>query len=204
MLGLLALTSFHGLTMLPFWEAWMSQLGRFIGDSGQLLWSFSIGLLVSMVIPILLYTLVVGLTHRLTGAMLPFKRLFSTLAFVALPLAFAYHLAHNLNHLVRESSGIGALFTNPLGVGTQPMSMSEKHLRHMDLLISQDLLFALQAGLMVFGFWIALKVLRHRGRDLLIQQQPLTGWPMLPMVLFISGVTMFNLWLLMQPMVMRM
>jgi hypothetical protein len=74
----------------------------------------------------------------------------------------------------------------------------------MDLLISQDLLFALQAGLMVFGFWIALKVLRHRGRKLFAQHQQLARWQMLPMLLFITIVTGFNLWLLMQPMVMRM
>ncbi len=204
MLGLLALTSFHGLTMLPFWEIWMSQLAQLIGDSGQLLWSFTIGLLVSMVIPIVLYASVVSATSWLTGNYLSFKVLFSGLAFISLPLAFAYHLAHNLNHLVRESSGVGAMFFNPLGVGTQPMSTAEKHLRHMELLISQDLLFALQAGLIVFGFWIALKVLRHRGAGLLGTDSGIRGRHMLPMLLFIAAVTVFNLWLLMQPMVMRM
>ncbi|MEN8167855.1 MAG: 4Fe-4S binding protein [Pseudomonadota bacterium] len=204
MLGLLALTSFHGLTMMPFWEIWMSQLAQFIGDSGQLLWSFTIGLLVSMAIPAALYASVVAATGWLSGTHLPFKRLFSGLAFVTLPLAFAYHLAHNLNHLVRESGGVGALFLNPLGEGAQPMSAAEKHLRHMDLLISQDLLFALQAGLIVFGFWIALKVLRHRGTSLLTTDAGITGWQTLPMLLFITGMTVFNLWLLMQPMVMRM
>ncbi|MCP4408702.1 MAG: hypothetical protein GY807_13235, partial [Gammaproteobacteria bacterium] len=204
MLGLLALTSFHGLTMMPFWEIWMSQLAQLIGDSGQLLWSFTIGLLVSMAIPAAVYAVVVAATGWLTGTHLPFKRLFSGLAFVTLPLAFAYHLAHNLNHLVRESGGLGALFANPLGEGVQPMTAAEKHLRHMDLLISQDLLFVLQAGLIVFGFWIALKVLRHRGAGLFATDVGKTRWHMLPMLLFIIGVTVFNLWLLMQPMVMRM
>jgi hypothetical protein len=135
---------------------------------------------------------------------LDFKRLFAGLAFTALPLAFAYHLSHNLNHLVRESSGTGALFANPLGAGAQPLSSAEKHLSHMDLLISQDLLFALQAGLIVFGFWIALNVLRHRGHRLLAGTESLERRGMLPMILFIAGVSSFNLWLLMQPMVMRM
>lgn len=204
MLGLLALTAFHGVTMMPFWEAWLSRLARLIGDSGQLLWSFSVGLGLSLLLPIALYTLMIGITHRLSGASVPFKRLFAALAFVALPLAFAYHLAHNLNHLVREGGGIGALFANPLGLGTQPMSAAEKHLRHMDPLLSQDILFALQAGLLVFGFWIALKILRHRARGLFPSRGRFTGWRMLPLMLFISGITAFNLWLLMQPMVMRM
>ncbi len=204
MLGLLALTAFHGVTMMPFWEDWTSQLARLIGDSGQLLWSFSIGLSASLLIPLSLYTLVVAITYRMTGPELSFRRLFSGLAFVALPLAFAYHLAHNLNHLVRESSGLGALFTNPLGLGTQPLSMAEKHARHLDLLISQETLFALQAGLMIFGFWIAKQVVRYRGRSLFPNGQQLKGWRLLPMLLFVTGITGFHLWLLMQPMVMRM
>ena len=116
-----------------------------------------------------------------------------------LPLAFAYHLAHNLNHLVRESSGFSALLRNPLGLSTQPLSMMEKHSRHLEMLISQDLLFALQAGLMVFGFWISVKVIQHRGHALI----PNAGWRLSPMILFAILVTGFHLWLLMQPMVMR-
>ncbi len=78
--------------------------------------------------------------------------------------------------------------------------MAEKHQRHFDMLISQDLLFAIQGLLMMFGFWIAIKVLRYRGQRLL----PSSGWRMLPVLLFIILVNAFHLWLLMQPMVMRM
>ncbi len=204
MLGLLALTGFHGVTMMPFWELGLRELARLIGDSGQLLASFTLGLAVSLAVPILFYTLLVGLTHRLSGAAVSFKRLFSGLAFVALPLAFAYHLAHNLNHLVRESGDLETLLINPLGLDAQPLSAVEQHARHINLLISQDALFALQAGLMVFGFWIAMQVVRHRGRSLLPVNAGRTGRRLFPMVLFAMGVTGFHLWLLMQPMVMRM
>jgi len=203
MLVLLALTGFHGITMLPFWENFSSLLGRLIGDSGQLLWSFSIGLGVSMTLPILFYVLAVGLTRYLTGTGLSFSQVFSRMAFVALPLAFAYHLAHNVNHLVRESSGVGAVLANPLGLGTQPLSGAEKHIRHLDLLISQDALFLLQAALMVFGFWIAVRILRQRGQGLLGEVQTLATWRLAPMLLFAVGMTGFHLWLLIQPIVMR-
>lgn len=152
MLGLLALTGFHGVTMMPFWEGWMREFARLIGDSGQLLWSFSIGLAVSLSVLILFYALCVGVTHRLSGATVSYRRLFAGLAFGALPLAFAYHLAHNLSHLVRESAGIGALFANPLGLGAQPLSEVERHLRHADMLFPQEALYGLQAALMAFGF----------------------------------------------------
>ena len=204
MLGLLALTAFHGLTMMPFWEVWMSQLARFIGDSGRLLWSFSIGLVACLAVVAAVYTLLVAMTRRWTGSDLPFRRLFSVFGFVALPLAFAYHMAHNLNHLLRESAGLGDILMNPLGTGTLPLSMAEKHARHLDMWLSADVLFALQAGLMLFGFLVALQIVRHRGRGLLATTAGHSGWRLAPMLVFAAGITGFHLWLLMQPMIMRM
>lgn len=203
MLGLMALTSFHGLTMMPFWEEWISQLGQFIGDSGQLLTSFSAGLIISMLIPALLYTIAVSITHQInkkTHNSSTLQELFTGLVFVTLPLAFSYHIAHNLNHLVREGAGLQALFLNPLGIDTLPLTMMEKHERHFEMFISQDTLFAIQGLLMLFGFWIAVKVLRYRAQYFL----PDAGWRLFPMYLFIAGINSFHLWLMMQPMVMRM
>lgn len=203
MVVLLALTAFHGLTMMPFWEGWISALARTIGDSGQLLWSFSIGLIASIGIIIAIYTALALWTRQLTNPSEPLKRVFSTLAFTALPLAFAYHIAHNLNHLIREGAGLKDVFRNPLGTGTMPYSMAELHTRHMDLLINQDILFALQALLMTIGFFIAVQVVRHRGSQLLAGQHRTNGWRLAPMFLFAAGFTGLHLWLLMQPMVMR-
>lgn len=202
MVGLLALTAFHGITMMPFWETWMRGLARVIGDSGRLLWSFSIGLVSTLALVALLYGLAVWLTQRLARARLPYRRLFASLAFVTLPLAFAYHLAHNLNHLVRESAGFGELLRNPLGIGALPLTMAERHARHLHMLISQDTLFALQAGLMTLGFLLAVQIVRYRGRPLIGSAGG--GWRLAPMLLFAVGVTAFHLWLLMQPMIMRM
>jgi len=203
MLSLLALTGFHGVTMMPFWQTEMSRLAQWIGDGGRLLTSFSLGLLVALAIPLLVYLLLSALTHRLLRGTVPFKPLLSGLAFVALPLAFAYHLAHNLNHLVRETGDLGALLANPLGLGTHPLSRAEHHARSLDLLLSTDTLFLLQAGLILFGFWTAMQVLRHRGPRLVPNGPPLTGGRLLPMLAFALGMSGFHLWLLMQPMIMR-
>ncbi|MCP4698727.1 MAG: 4Fe-4S binding protein [Gammaproteobacteria bacterium] len=202
MLVLLSLTAFHGITMMPFWEQWITPLAQWLGDSGRLLWSFSVGLTICTLAPILVYALLIELTRRLTG--LGFKQLFSGLAFVALPLAFAYHLAHNLNHLVREGDGIAAVFINPLGMDTLPLSMMEKHTRHLELLLPQDILFAIQAGFMIFGIWIAVQVIRYRAASLFPPGRLTVPWRLFPMILFAAGFTGFHLWLLMQPMVMRM
>ena len=204
MIGLLALTGFHGLTMMPFWEGWMSQLAQNIGDSGRLLPSFTIGLIACIAIIAAIYSVFIEITRKITGSEMNYKRLFSSFAFVALPLAFAYHLAHNLNHLIRESVGIGEVFTNPLGIGTVPLSMMEKHERHMTMWMSQDVLFAIQAGLMIFGFWIAIQVIRHRGLSIVTANKKAAAFKLAPMLVFATGITGFHLWLLMQPMIMRM
>lgn len=203
MLALLALTALHGLSMMTFWEDWMRTLARAIGDSGRLLWSFSLGLVACLTAVAGAYALTAAATRRLTRSRLPFKRFLTTFAFAALPLAFAYHMAHNLNHLVRESAGVTQVLHNPLGTGALPFSMAEKQVRHMNLLLWQDTLFAMQAGLLVLGFLVAVRIVRRRGAAVLEADRAGQAWRLLPMLLFAAGITGFNLWLLMQPMVMR-
>jgi len=199
-LGLLSLTVFHGMTMMPYWEGWMRRLAYVIGDSGSLLGSFSIGMSVSMLIPIVAYVAVVKLTQWVTRSDLEFRRLFSTLAFSLLPLAFSYHIAHNLTHLVRESQGFWSVVMNPLGVGTLPLTMHETHMRHMNPMLPDNMVFALQGMLVIFGFWLALKIAKQRVTASV--GGGISGF--MPMLIFISMVSLTNLWLLMQPMIMRM
>ena len=204
MLGLLGLTTFHGITMLEFWEQGLSSFGRFIGDSGQLIWSFSAGMLVVFFVPILVYSLFIKLTQILIPVEIGFKQLFAKLAFISLPLAFVYHIAHNLNHLIRESRGFTEVLLNPLGRGSLPLSSHELHMRHMNPLISEQLLYGLQAGLMIFGFWLALQILQRRTMEALANEASWRAHYILPGITFITGITAYNLWLLVQPMIMRM
>lgn len=199
---LVSLTSFHGMTMLPGWEQWVSQLAVRIGDSGQLLWSFSAGMVLAIAVPVSIFAAVILLLQKITTTEFEYKRLFSLLALPLIPLAFSYHLAHNLNHLFRESSGLTEVFVNPLGKGALPLSQHEIHLRHMSPLISQEWIFTLQAGLMVLGFWLAVRILHYRISALKLpaDQKLLKGVILIP----IAAVTLFNVWLLMQPMIMRM
>jgi ferredoxin len=204
MLGLLALTAFHGLTMLPFWEEWILSFARMIGDSGQLVTSFSMSLILSMLLVATFYSVTIAITRHFFTPTLNFKGCFSSLAFVALPLAFSYHMAHNLNHLIRESGGIWAVMINPLGTGTQPLSIVEKHQRHMDMWLSQDVLYALQSLLIIIGFIVALQIIRHRATALWNDTPSPWNLHLLPIIGFAVGITAFHLWMLMQPMTMRM
>ena len=57
----------------------------------------------------------------------------------------------------------------------------------------------IQALLMMFGFWIAIKVLRYRSYKLFLN----TRISILPVLVFMFVVNSFNLWMLSQPMMMR-
>lgn len=202
MLILLALTSFHGLSMMQFWDQFMSQLARSLGDSGSLLWSFSLVMAVCMLIIIAWYALMAWLTSTI-AAPGSGKNLFSRLSFVAVPLAFSYHLAHNLNHLMRENSGTSGIWANPTGFGAQPFSMQEMHMRHMNPLIADTWIHGLQAGLMLFGIYFAVEILRNRMSGFYINTSLIPGRHLIPMLVFTAGIITFNFWLLMEPMEMR-
>ncbi|MGJ8687058.1 MAG: hypothetical protein ACSHWQ_06235, partial [Spongiibacteraceae bacterium] len=202
MLTLLVLTSFHGLTMLDGWQALVSQFAQRIGDSGQLLTSFSVGLVLSWLLPIVGYWMLMRLNVSLIkpAAHISTATFFSGFSFAAIPLAFSYHIAHNLNHLLREASDWPALIANPFGIDVLPLSMAEKHMRHGNMFLSENALFAIQTGLLIIGFYLALQVIRHRGHTLF----QLNCKQLLPVIFVALSVTGFNLWLLMQDMVMRM
>ncbi len=203
-LGLLALTGFHGLTMIPEWEKGISALGQWLGDSGQLLWAFSLGLAINLIVPIAFFSSMVGLAAVGSAGIVSFKQAFIRLAPVTLPLAFAYHLAHNLKHLVREGGGLAELMLNPLGTGALPLSDLERHLHHFDSLTPDPVLSALQAGLMAWGFWIAVKIIRHRGHALFGDNAAAARRGLMPMLVFALAMTGYHVWLLTQNMVMRM
>ena len=201
MLTLLSLTTFHGVTMLPQWQQFLRSFARIIGDSGQLLLGFSVGMVVCLLLPIIFYAVVIKITSYLNASSANGRRFFARFSFATLPVAFAYHMAHNVSHFSREGSGLGAVFANPLGRNTLPMSSMEKHMRMLDPLLPELLLHILQAGLITLGFWLAVRIVCSRG-----QQQEgsiVQGVQLLPMLLFVGGMSGFNLWLLAQDMVMR-
>jgi hypothetical protein len=189
--------------MMPYWESWMQQLAYLIGDSGRLLISFTIGMIVAFLIPIALYSLCISWLSKMTNN-IEWRRLFSIMAFSALPLAFSYHLAHNMSHLVRESVGFLDVLLNPFGTDTLPLSVQELHIRHMSPLVSDNVVFALQTLLLLFGFWLALKILRYRISQITSEIPNYSKWISVPMIVFITSVSLLSLWLLMQPMIMRM
>lgn len=199
-LVLLALTYFHGVTMLPLWEKTLSQTALWLNDNTGLLLSFTVLMVLVSVVPVGLYLLFVLWVRLFSGGTI--RRAFAHYALMTVPLAFAYHLAHNLGHMFREWHGVTDVMMNPLGMNTLPLSMQALHDRHMNPLLDPDIVFALQALLIVAGFllalsvWIArLEMVKTTNTNGVVQR--------LPGILFLFVVSGISLWLLAQPMVMR-
>ena len=203
MLALLGITTFHGLTMMTFWGDWVGAVARVIGESGRPLASFTIVMFGSFALPVLIYGACLGALNLPARKGADCKALFAAFSFAALPLAFAYHLAHNLDHLSRESIDVFALLLNPLGIGAVPRTMAERHEQMMAPLFPDEVMFTLQAALMVAGFWLALQIIRHRGREQPAAGAVSRGWRLLPMFVFAAAITAMNLWLMAQDMEMR-
>jgi polyferredoxin len=203
MLGLLGITSFHGLTMMPFWGEWVAAIGGVIGESGKPFISFTLAMIGGFALPVLIYAAAVGGVRLAAPRRVSYKSLFAVFSFAALPLAFAYHLAHNMDHLMRETGDLLASLLNPLGIGAEPLSMAERHAQMMAPLFPDGVMFTVQCALMVLGFWLAAQIARHRGRALSVNGVDLTGWRLLPLLAFIGAITAVNLWLMAHDMEMR-
>jgi polyferredoxin len=203
MLALLGITSFHGLTMMPFWDDWADFTARAIGETGHVLVSFTLNLIGGFAFPALIYAVAIWFARLGAGRDVSYRQLFAGFAFTALPLAFAYHLAHNLSHLSGETGDLLSVLLNPFGVGLEPLTAAEQHAQMMNPLLPDQLLFAMQAGLIVLGFWLAVRIARNRAFDLFAKDGTITAWRQLPLIAFICAITAINLWLMANNMVMR-
>jgi hypothetical protein len=203
MIALLGITSFHGLTMIPQWREWVMALAAAIGEMGEVFVSFTLAMAGGFALPALVYAAAIALMYFAGGRSTPYGKLFTGYSFTALPLAFAYHLAHNMDHLLREGSGVLELLANPLGTGLEPLSGRERHEQMMNLFLPEEVMFGLQAALMVFGFFLAVQIARYQWRRLAPAGQAAAGLRLLPMLLFFAAITAANLWLMAQDMEMR-
>ena len=204
MLGLLGLTTFHGISMVWFWQDWVKVVTNAIHETGQPLIAFTLMLWFFFFVPAAFYALTIKITQWVSQTTVSFKQIFSRMAFMSLPLAFAYHLAHNLEHLLKETAGLMRVFENPFGIDAVPLTAMERTMLMDDVILPNWGIHLGQMGLMAWGFWLAIQIIRHRGRTALEAKTDLRGIYLLPLILFAATMTSFNLWLMAQDMLMRM
>jgi|CXWL01.1.fsa_nt_gi YHS domain-containing protein len=191
---LLSMTAFHGLTMTPTWvsllEATKAQTGlSFTG-------AFTILMAVFLLLPVLAYAALAGLSAA--WARVDYRDIALRFAYALLPIALFYHLAHNAEHFLMEGPKLLALVSDPFGwswdvFGTARWTVPP--------LVSLEGLWRIQVLFVVVGhlysLWITARTARRlaSGHGVLAVQIPM----LIAMVAFSWG----SLWLLKQPMEMR-
>ena len=195
---LLALTGFHGLTMTPSWGATVDTMQQVLGIGRTM--AFSVGMTAVLVLPVLLYALLVAAARWAAGdSARGYRDHFIRYAYSLLPIALFYHLAHNSEHLFVEGPKLLALASDPLGFGWNLFGTAAWAPQS---LIGLQTLWGLQVLLVLVGHIYGLRIGRgvagalHAGRVHALRSQ-------LPMLVAMILFSTASLWLLKQPMEMR-
>ena len=201
---MLAITGFHGLTMTPAWGELTSFLNQqiYLGRMG----SFTVGMMMMMCIPIVIYAVLVFFSRIITITVDPglkerfsYREYFVKYAYCMLPIALFYHLAHNLEHLLMEGPKVIARLSDPLGWGWNLFGTAGIT---VPPLASLETLWIFQVLLVGVGHIYSLWAAQKTGQHIFTNQKAASRgqWPML---LGMIAFSIFSLWLLKQPMEMR-
>jgi ferredoxin len=198
LLVLLALASFHGFAMTPQWTAFSSYMMQIfkVGD----LTAFYLGMGLFFLVPLVLYTLLLGCSfHLLKIPHVSFKSAFCYLTYPLLTIGLFYHVAHNLSHIFGEILNVVPVLSDPFGYGWNLFGTADW--KPMPIMLGQTMWW-LQVGAIIIGHLYAL-----RSEIRLIQRisddKKKSIWAFIPMLIFLTACSAFNIWLLSLPMEMR-
>ena len=193
---LLSMTGFHGLTMTPSWSRWLEAFGASLGLTR--IWAFAVLTGAIILTPIAVFWMLAKLSAVLAGGRRA-RTFFLHYAYALLPIALFYHLAHNAEHFLMEGPKLLAIASDPFGYGWDLFGSARTVFPPMVTLEGLwflQVLFVLVGHL--FGLWISQRTTRRliSGR----RQGFVAQLPMLAAMILSSAT---SLWLLSQPMEMR-
>jgi polyferredoxin/YHS domain-containing protein len=193
---LLSMTGFHGLTMIPSWPRWLESFGAALRLTPAAAFTvFTAGIIVA---PVVLFGLLAGVSAALARAH-GARTMFLHYAYALLPIALFYHLAHTAQHFLMEGPKILAIASDPFGAGWDLFGTARTvfaPLVTLEGLWVLQVLFVLVGHL--YGLWISAQTTRHLVPD------PRRAFAVqLPMLAAMILSSFSSLWLLSQPMEMR-
>jgi YHS domain-containing protein len=191
---LLSMTAFHGLTMTPTWVSLLEATKTATGLS--FMGAFSLLMGVFLILPVLVYAALAAVSAA--WARVDYRDIALRFAYALLPIALFYHLAHNAEHFLMEGPKLLALISDPFGWGWNIFGTARwtvPPLVSLEGLWRIQVLFVLVGHL--YSLWITARTARRlaSGRGALAVQ--------LPMLVAMVAFSWISLWLLKQPMEMR-
>ncbi|MFQ5605466.1 MAG: 4Fe-4S binding protein [bacterium] len=195
---LFSLTAFHGLTMTPNWKSFVQNIQQTI-SVGELA-AFSLGMLISLTLPVLIYGLSVWLSKIFSGeSQKSIFSLFTKYAYGLIPIALFYHLAHNVEHFFMESQKLLVLLSDPFGYGWNIFGTADMQ---VGSLLSLQAIWFLQVGLVIVGHVFGV-VISNTHSHTIFSDKISALKSQIPMITLMVMFSVLSLWLIAQPMEMR-
>ncbi len=199
---LLAMTSFHGLTMTPLWENVTAPAGTVIGwisstlHVGRLT-AFTLGMAGVLLAPILIYLAFCEIALRLAKWLdvdhpPSFGRIFIQFSYSVLPIALFYHVAHNGMHIFMEGQNLFTLISDPMGRGWDLFGTAKKT---YPPLLSADTIWILQVLLVLTGHIYGIMISQRTARRLFGTGRAATV-TQIPLLLAMITFSFVSLWLM--------
>jgi len=195
---LFALTAFHGLTMTPSWKIFVYNIQK--GLSVSQITAFSLGMLICLITPVLLYTGFVWLSKLVAGDKLKtVAGLFVKYSYGLIPIALFYHIAHNVEHFFMESQKLTVLMSDPFGYGWNLFGTANWR---PTPLLSLQTIWLLQVVLVIIGHVFGI-VISHKHVYRIFEDHKAALKSQIPMIALMVMFSVISLWLIAQPMEMR-
>lgn len=194
---LLALTSFHGLTMTPQWWR-INDLLRVDLGWGRT-FTFTLLMALMILIPMAIFWIAAEFSNRLLKGQVSKAKLFRAFAYPLIPVALFYHLAHNGMHFFMEAQKIVPVLSDPFGWGWNLFGTAG---RSYGTLLSLQSIWWIQVVLIVVGHIYGV-VVSDRVARRLIDDRVLALKALIPLILVMILYSGFSIWLITQPMEMR-
>lgn len=204
-LSIFIVTIFHGLAMIPLWTrqivpAMRSFAEELLGKDPGYLAVFSAGMLIFCALSALIYMAICQLAIKASGNQLyRLKDFFIAFAYPLLPVALAYHLAHNALHIFYEGSKLIRLISDPLGRGWDLFGTARQPL---SMVVPIEYLWASQVIMVVLGNMAAVWLV-NRAAYRIFGNRRQAARAIIPLVIFVALLSVAAMWLLAQPMEMR-
>lgn len=194
----LSSVTFDGLTETPFWSRINTEIITAFPESGSIALriSHSIGIVLSLII---LFGLVVAsafFTGLLSNQMGQTSRLVSEFAYLLIPIAMAYHIAHYFSFLLIQGQLLIPLLSDPLGMGWDLFNTGDYRINIG--VTNARMAWLIGVFCIIIGHCVTI-ILSHK---VIKQNRPTSINRLrsnLPMLVLAVAYSMLSLWILAQP-----
>jgi polyferredoxin len=195
---MLAMTSFHGLTMTPVWETSVTSIQR--AAALPYLAAFTVGMFGFLILVAAAYVAFAAMSYRIAPpAGMSRRQLAIRYAYAFLPIALFYHFAHNSTHFFIEGGAIVPVLSDPFGWGWNLLGTAS--IRPGALLPPVAVWTISLAFIFMGQVW---SLLAARRISLQISpSEPVALRSRAPVLAAMIGFSILSLWIVAQPMTMR-